>query len=365
MPVKARWAILPLVLAALGIALAAPRLSVQSIELPTELSDAAFWQLVIDTSEPGGTFRGANITNLTSNELWFQQVIPELVSRATPGGVYLGVGPEQNFTYLAALRPKMAIIFDIRRGNLDLHLMYKAMFELSADRADFVAMLFSKPRPEGLAADVSAAALFSAFAAVPSSHALYERNLAAIERQLTAVHGFTLLPDDVVGVREIYTAFYRSGFYVRSSPSYDALMTATDHRGEARSYLASEANFAVVKHLQTRNLVVPVVGNFSGPTAIRAVGAYLGRHTNATVSAFYLSNVEQYLDQAGSWETFCRNVATLPLDGSSTFIRSSNRGNGFGRGFALSLGGMAAAARSCSLASRSRLRPSVIGRAIQ
>ena len=72
-----------------------------------------------DASEPGGYFRSADITNLTSNELWFQHVIPDSVARVKPGGVYLGVGPEQNFTYMAALRPKMAIIFDIRRGNID------------------------------------------------------------------------------------------------------------------------------------------------------------------------------------------------------------------------------------------------------
>ena len=57
--------------------------------------------------------------------------------------------PEQNFTYIAALKPKMAFIIDIRRGNLQLHLMYKALFELSSDRADFIFRLFSRKRPEG------------------------------------------------------------------------------------------------------------------------------------------------------------------------------------------------------------------------
>ena len=61
-----------------------------------------------------------------------------------PSGVYLGVGPEQNFTYIAAIRPRIAFITDIRRGNLHLHLMYKALFELSANRADFVARLFNR-----------------------------------------------------------------------------------------------------------------------------------------------------------------------------------------------------------------------------
>ena len=72
--------------------------------------------------------------------------------------MYLGVGPEQNFTYIVALQPKMAFIFDIRRGNMIEHLMYKALFEISTDRADFLSKLFSRPRPAGLDTRVDAAA---------------------------------------------------------------------------------------------------------------------------------------------------------------------------------------------------------------
>src|SRR5262249_9911263 len=79
--------------------------SSSAVELPSQLSDAAFWKLSQDASEPGGYFRSQDITNLTSNELWFQYVIPDLVRRAgSSSSVYLGVGPEQNYTYIAALR---------------------------------------------------------------------------------------------------------------------------------------------------------------------------------------------------------------------------------------------------------------------
>ena len=37
--------------------------------------------------------------------LMFREVIPGLKKIAKPGGVYLGVGPEQNLTYIGALRP--------------------------------------------------------------------------------------------------------------------------------------------------------------------------------------------------------------------------------------------------------------------
>ncbi len=73
-------------------------------------------------------------------------------------------------------------------------------------------------------------------------------------------------------------------------------MTETDGRGEQRSYLASEENFRTLKQLERNNAIVPVVGNFAGPKALRAVGRYLNEH-HATVSAFYTSNVEMYLFQ--------------------------------------------------------------------
>jgi hypothetical protein len=311
---------------------------------PASLTDAAFWRLSADSSEPGGYFRSQDITNLTSNEMQMQFVIQDLVARTRPGGVYLGVGPEQNFTYIAAIRPSMAIIFDLRRGNLDLQLMYKAIFELSKDRADFVAMLFAKSRPAGLTPASTADQLFAAIGSSASSEALYRANLKAIEADLTTTHALPLSANDLQGLETVYQTFYWSGFAVRPSPTYAELMLQRDGGGVERSFLASEDRYLVLRDLEQHNLVVPVVGNFEGPKAIRAIGAYL-HGAGATVEAFYLSNVEQYL---ASWDTFCRNVAALPLDPHSTFIRSA-QGGGYrpGGGFVSSLGSMADVVSGC------------------
>ena len=97
--------------------------------LPTKIADRDFWAMIESLSEPDGIF----VTdNRVSNEIAFQQVIPEL--RRHEQVAYLGVGPEQNFTYITALKPQIAFIVDIRRQNLLLHLLYKAVVELSADR---------------------------------------------------------------------------------------------------------------------------------------------------------------------------------------------------------------------------------------
>src|SRR5262245_21179576 len=115
-------------------------------EIPKQLSDEAFWNIVTEFSEAGGYFRSENFV---SNEMTFQYVLKDL-KKTRPGGVYLGVGPDQNFTYIIAMQPKIAIIFDIRRQNVMQHLMYKALVEMSSDRADFLSLLFSRKRPANL-----------------------------------------------------------------------------------------------------------------------------------------------------------------------------------------------------------------------
>jgi len=334
--------------------LALSGLRVAADSLPAQLTDQEFWKLSSDFSEPDGFFRS---DNLLSNEIWMQRVIPELLSKVGTPSVYMGVGPEQNFTYITSLRPKMVFIVDVRRGNLDLQLMYKAVFELSSDRADFVGRLFSKPRPAGLERTSSALDIFNAYRGVDTSEALYRDNLKALDDLLVAKHHFALSDGDRQGVEYVYHAFYNfgpqltysstGGFGGRYQPSYADLMVATDEAGLNRSFLASDENYQFMKTLEAKNLLVPVVGNFAGPKAIRAVGEYI-RTKGATVSAFYLSNVEQYLYQDRIWGNFCRNVAALPLLPSSTFIRSV-RGGGGGPGGGLNseLGSMSADVKDC------------------
>lgn len=297
--------------------------------LPARIADDDFWRMVTSFSERAGTFPS---DNLLSNETTLQHVIPDLTRTVKPGGIYLGVGPEQNFTYMVALRTRMAFIFDIRRGNLALHLIYKALFEMSVDRAEFVSRLFARKRPEGLTAESAIAEIFDAVSRETSSETLYVENVRAVVNRLTKKHGFVLDAGDLLRLQHDYRAFYVYGPKIQYSssrneggrdgePTYSDLMVATDGMGQLRGYLASDESFQFLKQLETDNMIVPLVGNFSGPRAIRAVGQYLKEKT-ATVSVFYVSNVEEYLQQDGVLPAFCANVASLPLDEASTFIRS-------------------------------------------
>jgi hypothetical protein len=294
--------------------------------LRAKLDDDSFWNLIAELSEPSGDYPDENYV---SNELELQRVLPDLERWYEPGGVYIGVGPEQNFSYVAALRPHIAFIVDIRRQNAMEHLMYKALFELADDRADFVSLLFSRQRPPRLEANATTATLFADFDASPPDRELFETTLASILRRLVNRHGFALSEADRESITKVFTAFYENGpkirYIFRESrewhPDYVQVMDMADASGPNWSYLGSEERFQRVRRMQLANLIVPVVGDFAGPKTIRAIGDYV-RQRGDTVDVFYVSNVEQYLFADAVVGRFYDSVATLPLSDAAIFIRT-------------------------------------------
>ncbi len=322
-------------------AAAQPVAATQARALPARLSDSSFWKLVTDISEPGGYFRITD--NFTSNEMEVGELMTQLRTTGVSGGVYLGVGPEQNLSYIAAIRPKVAFVVDIRRQAVMQHLMFKAMFELAKDRADFLTLLFAKPRPAGMDSSTTIQKIWESYWAVPADTALARKTIDRVEALLTKTHHFTFTADEAAQLRSVLEAFQwlgpaistrggaRGGGPGSSRGFADMTGYSLDSSGQPQSFLSSEENFRYVKSLEDRNLVVPVSGDFAGPKAIRAIGAWLTGQ-GAVVSAFYLSNVEQYLFQDGKSKAFYDNVATLPLDAKSVFIRpySMRRYGGYG-----------------------------------
>jgi len=291
--------------------------------LPAQLSDAEFWQMVNSFSEPGGSFQ---YENFVSNEISYQSIMPDLMRTPRLGRVYLGVAPEQNFTYIAALQPKIAFIVDIRRQNMLELLMYKALFEMSVDRVEFASRLFSR-RPQ-VSKTVTVESLFRGLESLPGNAPLFRETLQAIYDQLEKQRGFRLTVADKQGIEKVFNVFYLGGPQMdygfksptpnRAVPNYSRLMAITDPRGKQWSYLSNDENFARIRLMQQKNLIVPLVGDFTGPRTLKAVGQYVSQH-GSTIAAFYVSNVEDYIRHA--WAQYISNLRSLPVDDSSVFIR--------------------------------------------
>lgn len=313
--------------------------------LPDSLADSTWWRMVRELSEPGGYFRSENFV---SNEMGLQYVVDRLRPISPPGGVYVGVGPEQNFTYIAALEPRIAFIVDIRRQNLLQHLWYKAVFELSPRRDQFLARLFGRPLAPGGASSSTwpSDSLMARLEATAPDTAFFRRTFDEVRTHLTVTRGLSIDSNDLATLRYVDSVFFISGpglnyssgsgsgggfggrGFGRGMPSFSQIARTTDPAGANVGFLGSEGQYRTVRDLERRNLVIPLVGNFSGPKALRAVGSWL-RERGATVNVFYTSNVEQYLWQQGDdAPRFYANVGAMPVDTAARFIRSSTGGFG-------------------------------------
>lgn len=307
------------------------------LELPP-LPPAEFAALVEKLSEPGGNFPAEN---LVSNETSYLEVAEALSQISPKGGVYLGVGPDQNFNYIARLRPSWAFILDIRRQNLVQHLLFNALFEEAEDPYHFLCGLLSRPCPERTpdAARSGIEPLLQELDKVQADAATLRRSEAAALRHIETRLGMTLDAQDRSHLAEILQSFFEQQLEIKfrgtsrpswlKLPNYRELLVERSPSGRFGHYLASQEDYDRVRALERARRVVPVVGDFAGPHALKAIGAELESRGERVV-AFYLSNVEFYLFRSGAFERFLQNLSALPLrEGeSSLLIRACF---GFGR----------------------------------
>src|SRR5262245_22369314 len=325
------WALLLALAAPVGW-LASPACAVRQASVaPHEpgLSRTEFASLVQGLSESGGYFHS---DNFTSNETSFLHVVGKLKELGIGGGAYLGVGPEQNFTYIAKLQPRIAFIVDIRRQAMLQHLLYKAVFQLAADRGEFLSLLLSRPS-EGTRGEPVARLLARVEQTPPSAEA-YAANGDRIRRVIEEELKIPLSEQDRQQLNYVYSAFRDEGLAIgfrfgqanwgggyRRFPDFKDLVLEHDLGGNLGHFLASEEDYQYVRGLHLENRIVPIVGDFAGKQALASVGDYLRKH-GLTVSAFYTSNVEQFLFQNGVFPAFVENVRRLPIDEKSVFIRA-------------------------------------------
>ncbi len=280
-------------------------------------------------SEPPGYF---DTDNLISNERSYPDVLPLLDRAPLLGGAYVGVGPDQNFSYIARLRPSIAFIVDIRRDNLLLHLLFKALFAQAATRGDYLAVLFGRAPPGD--PDLRTGASVARLAAYIESHPADRRTVDEIRRRTDAAilrYGMPLTADDLATIGRFHRAFIDAGLDLRFRsvgrppqswyPTYRDLLLATTREGAPASFLGSEESFQFVKSLQARDLVIPVVGDLAGPTAVRAIGRELAQR-HLRLAAFYTSNVEFYLARAGTLDAFEANLVSVPRLPGAVIIRA-------------------------------------------
>lgn len=284
---------------------------------------------IASLSEPGGYF---DTDNLISNERSYLQVIPELRKARRDEGAYIGVGPDTNFSYIAEVRPAIAFIVDVRRDNMLLHLLFKAIFALSDSRAEYLALLLGRPAPQAIDEWRSATIdrLVEHFDRARPARDEYLARRARLEKALAQM-GVLLTAEDMSTIERFHQRFIADGLDLRFNstgrspqsnyPTYRDLLIDTDAAGQQSNYLASDESFQFVKSLQARDLVIPVVGDLSGPASLSAIGRLMTAR-RSRLSTFYTSNVEFYLYGQGTFPKFVANVRRIPRGEGSVVVRS-------------------------------------------
>jgi hypothetical protein len=286
-----------------------------------------FAQTIARLSEPNGYF---DTDNLISNESSYLQVVPELTRRNVRGGAYIGVGPDQNFSYIAAVRPEVAFIVDIRRDNELLQLLFKVLFKESRTRVEYLSLLCGRTAPADVepwrAATIEKIASYVDGAKPADRAALRTR----VDRALKDT-GVPLSDQDLTTIAGFHAQFIQAGLSLQfqsagrppqwNYPTYRDLIVDTDSAGKQASFLASEDAFQFVKGIEGRDLVIPIVGDLSGPTALAAIGKLLASR-GERLTAFYASNVEFYLQREGTYPKFVANLRQIPHAPNAVIIRS-------------------------------------------
>ena len=293
-------------------------------------TDSSFAGVIARLSESGGYFDSDNII---SNEASYLQIASQLTKVGVHGGVYIGVGPDQNFSYIALIRPRIAFMLDVRRDNMLEHLLFKSLFATSRNRFEYLLRLFGKAVPADIDSWTgrSTTEILAAFAdARLDSQSVIAARRASNDK--ISRLGVPLTPHDREMIDRYRATFVAEGLDTRYSsigrnnrsdyPSFGRLMMETDRAGRQISYLADENAFQFVRTMQLNDRIIPIVGNVAGDKALKSIGQYAADH-GLNVSAFYLSNVEQYLmGRDGGFDEYAKNVKMLPHDSTSVIIRS-------------------------------------------
>ncbi len=296
---------------------------------PSTRDSIPFGRLVGQLSESGGYF---DTDNLISNESSYLHVIGSIKAQGQRGGAYLGVGPDQNFSYIVAGRPAIAFIVDLRRDNLLLHLLYKAVFETTRNRLDFLCVLLGRRPPPDLVAWTNRplVELLNYVDQTPPDSGRHFRTTAGLIARIRG-YGLPVTAVDSTTIKRFHDEFMRSGSGLRFTsygrgprsyyPTIRELYLEKDLAGKEASFLAREEDFRFLQELERRGRVIPVVGDFGGSTAFRRIGKFL-EDRSEKVTLFYTSNVEFYIFRQQVFRRYAANVRSLPWAKKGLVIRS-------------------------------------------
>ena len=285
--------------------------------------DQSIAQVIAACSEPT---LARPTDNFISNEDSIPRVLGEFESRAEKEGVYLGVGPDQNFSMIARTDPSLAFIVDFRRQNLLLHLLHKALFALSHTRIAYLERLTCR-KPAALGPETELEPLVQAFQAAPYLCSVQDETIREVRVQLQSLA--VVRDEEWPDMARIQTRIAGPGLNarflaMRMYPTLANLILAKNRNGDASHFLTSEKLYGQLRQLHINDCIIPIVGDFAGAQTFAALGDWL-RARRFKSSVFYVSDVEFFLLRQRRFAAYLANLERIPWSKSALLVRTSTR----------------------------------------
>ena len=273
-----------------------------------------------------------NFEYLVSNEIDYARIGRFLNNRNSSRGVYIGVGPDQNFSYIAGIQPAISFIIDYRRENLLLHHLFRALFLISGSREEYLTMLFSRPfYGENSSDQITLGQLIEYIDRTPADMKRMERNFSLILPRITAsAKGLT--SEDIDIIRGMYQDFSQYDLNLRCRmptvtsggrpyPTFRDFLQSGDDPNAFGNFLASARSFEFVQRQQSHNLIVPITGDFAGRKTLLAIKSFCHAR-ELEVTCIYISSVEYRLFNEGLFHRYVANIRDLPLNENCLIVRA-------------------------------------------
>lgn len=231
------------------------------------------FQAIKDDRPPKAIVR--NIHYIISNEnrhFLFKDAVQDR------GGVYMGVGTDQNYLMAGWSRPEVLVLMDFDQVVVDVHRVYRLLFLKAADAQSFMDLW-------GQAAEPEVKAMIDA--AYPDAAQRGQVRMAyRIAR--SAVH------NRLRRVRWLYK------------------------RLQIPMFLTDEAQYTYLRDMFRNNRVYMARGDLTADVTVKGIAA-AARAAGVPVRVVYLSNAERYF---GYNREFKDSVLGLPMDGEAQVLRT-------------------------------------------
>ncbi|MCY1068518.1 hypothetical protein OV090_27495 [Nannocystis sp. RBIL2] len=214
---------------------------------------------------------------MKSNEVRHDVFFPYVAGK---GGVYVGVGSDQNYTLAAAAGSELIFLLDIDQSVVDLHRCYEALIEASPDPK----ILFDRWKAE--AEGDSAKILETAYAGLPDADRKRIVRLYRAARETVYVH-----------LDRVYRR--RQG-------------------EQPTAWMSNPEMYQYIRGMFLADRVRMMAGDLTGPNSLQSVGA-AAKAMGLPVRIVYFSNAEEYFDYN---KQFVANVEALAGDEQSLVLRT-------------------------------------------